>query len=381
MLKIPGKIPIQIYPIFAIVVLAISLINSNFQTVGTLMWIGVICFSLIVHEMGHALTAVACGQRASIDLVAFGGVTRRYGRSLQSWQEFLIVLNGPLAGLLLCLLSYWILISFGRSLPTHMQELLAISYYANLFWTIVNLLPVQPLDGGQLLRITLEGIFGLKGLKVALFLSFIISLALSIFFFIAQFLLAGAFFLLFTFEGYRLWKSSLPMTKQDNDRALQQFFKSAEKDFHKGQLSYAQQKLSIVRKQAGEGVLYTFATLLLAQILHAQGHDDEAYALLLSMKGKLPLEMQLLFQQLAYGQKQWEEAINMGNSAYQHQPTYQVAMLNAFCHGQLGQARPAVGWLQCALRNGLPNLPEIVKRKDFDPIRQDPLFTSLAHVK
>lgn len=378
MLTIPGKIPIQVYPIFAVVVFAISLINSNFQPLGTLMWISVICFSLIVHEFGHALTAVACGQRASIDLVAFGGVTRRYGKALKSWQEFLIVLNGPLAGISLSFLSYWILLTFGNSLPTHLQELLAISYYANLFWTFVNLLPVQPLDGGQLLRITLEGLFGLKGLKTALFLSFILSLALSIFFFMTQFLLAGAFFLLFTFEGYRAWKSSLSMTKQDDDRALQQFLKSAERDFHKGQLSYAQEKLKIVRKQAVEGVLYTTATLLLAQILHAQGHDEEAYALLQPLKSTLTPDMQLLFQQLAYSQKQWEESIQIGNTVYQHQPTYQVALLNAVCHAQLGQVRPAIGWLQCAIRNGLPNLQQVLNRSDFNSIREDPLFASIA---
>lgn len=377
MLKIPGKIPIQIYPVFAVAAVAIALINSNFQPLETLMWVGVICVSLLVHEFGHALTAVACGQRAAIDLVAFGGVTRRYGRSLPSWQEFLIVLNGPLAGLLLCILSYWILVNYGRTLPFPVQQLLAISYTANLFWTVVNLLPVHPLDGGQLLKITLEGIFGLKGLKTALFLSFILSLGLSIFFFMIQFILAGAFFLLFTFEGYRSWKSSLQITRQDDDRALHQFFRSAEKDFHKGQLSYAQEKLNSVRHQAGEGVLYTSATFMLAQILHAQGHDEEAYTLLLPLKNDFSPEIQQLFQQIAYRQRKWEEAIHMGNEVYQHQPTYEVAVLNAFCHGQMGQARPAVGWLKCALRNGLPNLKEIVKRSDFDPVRHDALFMSL----
>lgn len=378
MLTIPGKIPIHVQPIFAIVVLGLSLINGGFQPVGTLMWIGVICFSLLVHEFGHALTAVACGQRASIDLVAFGGVTRRYGRALKSWQEFLIVLNGPLAGFLLCFLSYWILATYENSLSVYMQQLLFISYYANLFWTLLNLLPVQPLDGGQLLRIALEGFFGLKGLKAALFLSFVLSACLSVFFFMTQYMLVGAFFLLFTFEGYRAWKSSLSMTEKDEDRALQHFMKSAEKDFHKGQLSYAQEKLNIVRKQAEKGVLYTNATVLLAQILHMQGHDDQAYMLLHPLESVLAPDVQQLQQQLAYSQKQWEETIRLGNAVYQHQPTHQPALLNAMSHAQLGQARPAVGWLQCAIRNGLPNAQAVLAKKDFDAIRQDPLFVSLG---
>lgn len=379
MLTIPGKIPIQIYPVFIVVVLALSLVNGNFQFVGTLMWIGVIFVSLLVHEYGHALTAVACGQKASIDLVAFGGVTRRYGKGLKSWQEFLIVLNGPLAGIALCLLSYYILVTYGNALPNYLQDLLAISYYANLIWTVVNLLPVQPLDGGQLLRIVLEGLFGLKGLKTALFLSFTISFLLSIFFFMTQFLLAGAFFLLFTFEGYRAWKSSLSMTKQDDDRALQQFYKNAEKDFHKGQLGYAQEKLKIVRKQAEKGVLYNSATVLLAQILNTQGHAEEAYALLSPLKSELTPDMQALLQELAYHQKQWDESIRIGTLVYQYQPTFRVALLNAACHAQLGQVRPAIGWLQCAIRNGLPNLQAALNRSDFDRIRTDPQFVALLN--
>lgn len=379
MLTIPGKIPITVQPIFAIVVLGLSLIYGNFQPLGTLMWVGVICFSLLVHEFGHALTAVACGQRASIDLVAFGGLTRRHGRALKSWQEFLIVLNGPLAGFLLSFVSYWIFTTYGSSLPAGVQHLLKISYLANLFWTLVNLLPVQPLDGGQLLRITLEGFFGLKGLKAALFLSFVLSAILSVFFFMTQFMLAGAFFLLFTFEGYRAWQNSLSMTEQDEDRALQHFLKSAEKDFHKGQLSYAQEKLNVVRKQAGQGVLYTSATVLLAQILHIQGHEEEAYVLLHPLQSVLAPDMQQLLQQLAYSQKHWEESIRLGTALYQHQPTYQVALLNALSHAQLEQARPAVGWLQCALRNGLPNPQAVFSRSDFNSIRQDPSFASLVN--
>lgn len=378
MFTIPGRIPIQIYPLFVLVVTAISLINSDFQPLGALLWALVICFSLIVHELGHALTAMACGQRASIELVAFGGITRRYGKPLKHWQEFLIVFNGPLAGFLLCGLSYWLYYYLGGSSPVLLQDLLAISYLANLFWTIVNLLPVQPLDGGQLLRITLEGFFGLKGMKAAFFLSFIISLALSLALFIYHFLLAGSFFLLFTFEGYRAWKNSLPMTTQDDNRALQQFFKSAERDFHKGHYAYAQQKLNIVRKQAERGVLYTSATMLLAQIYHSQGHDSEAYSLLKPHKAKLTPETQLLLHELAYNQHLWQEAIDIGNQVYQYHPSYEVALRNAICHAQLGQVKPAVGWLQCAVKNGLPDLHEVLNKSDFNSIRQDPLFAVLA---
>lgn len=374
MLTIPGKIPIQIYPLFFVMVFAISMINSNFQAFGALLWAFVIFFSLIIHELGHALTANACGQRASIDLVGFGGVTHRQGPPLRPLQEFIIVFNGPLAGFTLGAVSYYIYNTFGPSLPIVAQEILQISAFANFFWTLLNLLPVQPLDGGQLLRITLEGFFGLKGLKTALFLSFLFSLILSIGFFIFHMSLIGAFFLMFTFESYRTWKSSLSMTSQDRNKSLQQFFKNAEKDFHKGHLSYAQEKLNVIRKESQNGVLHNAATLLLAKIFHAQGHNEEAYQLLQQCEKSLTPDLQLLQHQLAYKGQHWQEGIHIGNRLYQYQPTYEVALTNALCHAQLNEVRPAIGWLQCAVKNGLHNTQEILEKSDFNSIRNDPEF-------
>ncbi len=378
MIKIPGKIPIQIHPIFLLVVFALSAINSNFELFGLIIWAFVIFFSLVVHEMGHALTAVAFGQHASIDLVGFGGLTRRQGHPLRPIKEFIVVFMGPLAGFILGIACFLIYNLYATHLPVSIQEVLQIAYYANFFWTIVNLIPVQPLDGGQLLRITLEGFFGIKGLKTALFLSFLTGVLLSLFFFSIQQIFLGVIFMIFTYESFRSWTSTLSMTKQDNDRALQQFYKSAEKDFHKGHLSYAQEKLNVVRKQSGQGLLYTSATILLAEILHIQGHEDQAYEMLYPIKKSLTSEQQALLHQLAFNQNHFQEAIGIGNTLYQSQPTDKIALINALCHAHLGQARPAIGWLQCAIKNGLPNIKEVLQKEDFNPIRHDPLFEAFA---
>ncbi len=378
MFKIPGSIPIQIYPLFFLVVFALSAVNANFEPTLMLIWAFVIFVSLIVHEMGHALTAVAFGQRASIDLVGFGGVTRRQGPPLKPLKEFIIVFNGPLAGFLLGLACLIIFNYFGKQLPVLVQNTLQVGYFANFFWTVLNLVPVHPLDGGQLLRITLEGFFGLRGLKTALFISFLVGVILSLLFFAKGEQIIGIFFMIFTYESYRARRSSLSMTAEDSDRALQQFFKSAEKDFHKGHLSYAQEKLNAVRKHAGEGVLHKSATNLLAQILHAQGHDSEAYDMLYPTRNTLSTEQLTLLHQLAYSQDHFREAIKIGNTLYQDHPTDSVALTNALSHAHLGEARAAVGWLQCAIKNGLPNVKEVLQKEDFDPIRQDPLFDSLC---
>src|SRR5262249_30239367 len=104
MITIPGKIPIRIHPLFWLLAILIGWISSN-TPIGTALWVLVILISVIVHEYGHALTAIAFGQRARIDLIVTGGLTQRSGPVLKLWKEFFVILNGPLAGLALYAIS------------------------------------------------------------------------------------------------------------------------------------------------------------------------------------------------------------------------------------------------------------------------------------
>lgn len=385
MITIPGRIPIRIFPLFFLLVIGISSINSiymvgTFSLLWTIIWSLVIMVSVTIHEFGHALTAVAFGQKARIDLVGFGGITQRQGGRLKLWQDFIVVLNGPLAGLSISGIAYILLNIIGNKPASLLTSVISIFYYANIFWTIINLLPVQPLDGGHLLRIFLEGIFGLKGVKISLFISFIIAVLISLLFLLLGYYLAGAFFLMFTFESYRSWKNSLALTEQDQNFDLQHLLKSAERDYHKGHSDFAIQKIQQVRELTKAGVLYVTATQLMAEILNDQNQFQEAYNMLEPIKNKLSDKALKMLQRLAYRTEKWQEAIAIGNTAYKSQPSPEIALINAFCHGILGEAKPAVGWLQCAVREGLPNLKDILRKSDFDPIRQDPLFQNLTEM-
>jgi hypothetical protein len=74
MIEIPGRIPLAIHPFFWVFAALIGWMNS--QTIlGTLIWVGIIVVSVVVHEFGHAITAVLFKQKARIQLIALGGVT------------------------------------------------------------------------------------------------------------------------------------------------------------------------------------------------------------------------------------------------------------------------------------------------------------------
>ena len=124
-------------------------------------------------------------QKAQIQLVALGGLTSYDGPKLRFWQQFIITFNGPLFGFFLFLFATLALQINWTDWPIF-HGILKATQIANLFWTVINLLPVLPLDGGQLLRIVLEAAFGVKGFKASLLVGTILAALISFYFFIMQ---------------------------------------------------------------------------------------------------------------------------------------------------------------------------------------------------
>lgn len=372
MISIPGRIPIYIFPFFWILILIIGWLNSS-TIVGTMIWAVVIFISVLIHEYGHALTALMFGQCAEISLVGFGGLTKRDGPKLSRWQEFLIVLNGPLAGFLTFFVAYFLL--------GYVGEKRAILFYAlevainvNLFWTLLNLLPVIPLDGGHLLRILLEAIFGVRGLKLAFFISIVLASLMGIYFFLIQQIFMGALFLLLAFESYRAWSDVKSMTPQDADEQLQNLVKEGLEDLKANRLEDALTKFSYVRQQAPKGMLYVSATQYAARILVEQGKLKQAYQWLYPLKNRITIDYLLLLQQLTYRLQEWEEAIKIGEQIYQQEPIVDTALINAFSYAIMGKAIPAIGWLRSAFQIGLPDVQKVIERREFDAIRNSEPF-------
>lgn len=373
------KIPVRIQPLFWLLAGVIGWLSSQ-QIVLTVMWMAVILVSVLVHEFGHALTARFFGQRASIVLTGFGGQTMRTGKQLSLWQEFIIVFNGPLAGSLLCLvafLTYAAMTSNSNPDSSMVLYVLTITVWINLFWTIVNLFPVQPLDGGKLLQIIMEGIFGFKGIKIAQFVSVFLGVAIGLVFFSLGMILPGALFFMLAFENFRTLRTTLSMTEKDQDISLWHKLKVAEVAIKSNRGADAEGVLEQLRAETKGGIVFVAATEMLSDILTRRGQYKEAYELLSSVKGKMSPDYlkNLLF--LAYKTNDYSKAVKLGAEAFQEAPDYEVALITAYCHALLGEVKPAVGWLQCALREGAPDFQEILKKADFNSIRQDPLFVEL----
>ena len=110
--------------------------------------------SLLLHELGHALTAKAEGiEIDGITLWLFGGVARIRGALPSSGAEFRMAVAGPLVTALL------VIVCGGFARATHfgpaVDGVAAWLSYINLVLLAFNLLPALPLDGGRVLRSTL----------------------------------------------------------------------------------------------------------------------------------------------------------------------------------------------------------------------------------
>lgn len=369
-----SKISFKLDPLFLILAFGIGWLNSP-SLEGVVMWAIVIFVSILIHELGHALTAISFGQTVQVTFMPLGGLTSRSGPKLSSLKEFLIVLNGPLAGFALYFLCSFFLQGLDQKAP--LGYMLLIGTYINLIWTILNLFPVFPLDGGKLMMILLEKIFGGKGGRFAYVISIAFAAVCSIFFFLSHELFAGSIFALFAFESYRGFQMGKYAAPIDSDEEVKKELEVGIKFYSEGHLDNASIQLQEVRKKTGKGVLYLLATYYLAKTLEEQGSLEEAYIILKNEESKLDVEMLETLQRLAFLTKRYQEASKVGGEVFQEQPSVDVAYINALSLAQLKDPIPSVGWFETAMREGLENPLLSSRHIAFDPIRDSAPFKSL----
>ncbi len=375
MIQIPGRIPLTIHPFFWLFAALIGWLSSAFLGEGpfwgTVIWVGIIFVSVLFHEFGHALTALCFKQEARIQLIALGGVTSFQGPKLKFWQQFIITFNGPLFGFFLFLIATGLL---QFSWNPIVFKILKATQIANLFWTVVNLLPVLPLDGGQLLRIILEASFGVKGFKAALLIGAAFSALFAFYFFMIQAFLIGAFFFLFAFQSFETWRRSRNATLDDREEENRKLMMDAENALQAGNKEEAKRIFEEVRQKAKGGMLAAAATQYLAFLLYKEGNRKQSYEMLLPIKDQLADDLLAILHELASSEKNYPLVIELSAKCYQAEPSQKMALNNARAFAHEKQAKHAGGWLQTAWQFGGLNLDAILQEEEFKTLKEDPEF-------
>lgn len=171
-------IPVRVEPFFWISLVLLGGVGSA-NTPAAILKIGLFVLagfiSILVHELGHALTARKFGAFSEITLQAFGGYAAYTGVRLTRPQSFLVTAAGPVVQILLglaVLLLQWRLPPLNPNAEHFLFMLMAIS----LVWAVLNLLPILPLDGGQMLN----SILGPQRIKITLWVTIIVSIGMAL---------------------------------------------------------------------------------------------------------------------------------------------------------------------------------------------------------
>jgi Zn-dependent protease len=117
------------------------------------------CLAGLVHELGHALVAVAKGRRVyRISLYGLAASVRRSSGPVKPRDQLMIALAGPISHLLIgsLLWTAWQMLPYDNE-PLRVAA--AFPAVSNMAIGVLNLLPFQPLDGGRAARALIAVVF------------------------------------------------------------------------------------------------------------------------------------------------------------------------------------------------------------------------------
>jgi stage IV sporulation protein FB len=175
-------INIRVHFLFLIWI-AFQLFQDRTDMAGTAMFLGLLFGIVLLHELGHCFGARLVGGYADHILMwPLGGLAYAHA-PMRAWPQFVTVAAGPLVNVILCLLSAIVIFaaSGGHVLPTvnplatRLMPLtpglvlfpdwiwyVFLFYRVNLYLLAFNLLPIFPLDGGQLFQAIIWPYVGLQ---------------------------------------------------------------------------------------------------------------------------------------------------------------------------------------------------------------------------
>lgn len=176
-------IRVSFQPLFLLLIAVLSFNMADLAS--SLIFAACAIFAILAHEFGHAIMAKRYGLGAEVILTTWGGVTM-HAPPKNDTQDIRVTAAGPAIGLVIGLSFYLLTLALGwanlgpmLAKAPYLLTFLKYMMWINIVWSIFNLLPVMPMDGGKLTAIFLKR--WLKpdmAAKVSAILSFSFALAI-----------------------------------------------------------------------------------------------------------------------------------------------------------------------------------------------------------
>jgi Zn-dependent protease len=175
-----GSIPVRVHGSFFLVVIMLGMTTNLAQLAE---WVIIVFVGVLLHELGHALVGKSFGLVPRIDLAGITGLTSWTGgdvRGLGTAKRVGISLAGPFTGILVGTLTVLLRLraglpwfAFGVEDGTPFDQVTNDVVWVNAGWGLLNLLPILPLDGGNVLFLLVNRMTGGKGEKPARIVSMV----------------------------------------------------------------------------------------------------------------------------------------------------------------------------------------------------------------
>ena len=242
-----GKIPVNIHASFFLMTVFLS--GSWNEPALIAVWAAVVLVSVLVHEMGHALMGQAFGLEPSIDLHGMGGTTswpKPSGRKISTTRSVLISVAGPGLGMIVGAGIIAYVFVNGRPEPLLARQAVDDAIWVNIGWGFMNLLPILPLDGGNVLRSLLHASESTRREKIAR----LVSIATAVLATAAAVLLLHSWWAallggMFTFQNFRALREVQTLEQDDALRAdLDAAYKALEREDGVAVLAHAEPVLA-----------------------------------------------------------------------------------------------------------------------------------------
>ncbi len=226
-------IPVRVHPLFWLMTLLFGGLSGN--PLILLIWVVVVFVSILVHELGHALTMRFFGQPARVVLHLGGGLaipdSWGYGSALTTNEQIMMLLAGPGAGFAFAGVTLGGVLLAGGSVRWELlygfvpfvQAYLPVGgglvnliigtiLWVNIFWGFINLVPAFPLDGGQVARHLWLKADRWDGLRKSLWLSVITGALMAVVgLTVMQSIYIALLFGLLAFQSYQSLQGRLMM--------------------------------------------------------------------------------------------------------------------------------------------------------------------------